>query len=113
MDLSVNRGLQPLDVMPVERFQYYTVEDLRKDFRTIIITFTTLLFIIQIKIKRFKAKALIDLGVTGNFINKEFTRKINYKKEILKKLYNLSMFNGTSLIYNNNKIIHYSGKVRL
>ena len=45
-------------------------------------------------------------------MNEEFTRKINYKKEILKKPYDLLMFDETSLIYNNNRIIYYSGKVR-
>ena len=72
----------------------------------------TLLFVIQVKVGRLRVKALIDLGVTGNFINKEFTRKINYKK-ILKKLYGLLIFDGTFLAYNNNKIIYYSKKVRL
>ena len=46
-------------------------------------------------------------------MNEEFTRKINYKKETLKKLYSLSIFNWTLLAYNNNKIIYYSGKIRL
>ena len=55
----------------------------------------------------------MDLGVIGNFINKEFIRRINYKKEIFKELYNLLIFNETLSAYNNNKIIYYSGKVRL
>ena len=46
-------------------------------------------------------------------MNKEFIRRINYKKEVLKKPYELLIFNGTLLIYNNNKVIYYSGKVRL
>ena len=46
MGLSVNRGLQPPDIIPIKRFQYYTVEDLRKDFRIITATFTTPLFVI-------------------------------------------------------------------
>ena len=45
-------------------------------------------------------------------MNKEFTRKINYKKKILKKPYGLSLFNGTPLAYNNNKIIYYFKKIR-
>ena len=97
----------------MKRFQYYTAENFRKDFRTIVVIFITLLFIIQIRIKRLKVKALINLDAIGNFINKEFTRKNNYKKKALKELYNLLMFNETSLIYNNNKIIYHSGKVRL
>ena len=56
---------------------------------------------------------MINLDVTGNFMNEEFTRKINYKKKIFKKLYGLLIFNGTSLIYNNDKIIYYFGKIRL
>ena len=54
----------------------------------------------------------MNLGVTRNFINKEFTRKINYKKKTLKKLYDLLIFNRTPLVYNNNKITYYSKKVR-
>ena len=46
-------------------------------------------------------------------MNKEFTRKINYKKKIFKKLYGLSMFNETLSTYNDNRITYYSGKVRL
>ena len=72
-----------------------------------------LLFIIQIRVKRLKAKALIDLGATGNFINKEFTRKINYKKKVLKELYGLLIFNETPLTHNNNKITCYFRKIRL
>ena len=113
MGLSVNKRLQPPDVIPVKRFQYYIVEDLRKDFRIIIVTLTIPLFVIQVRVRRLRAKALIDLGVTGNFINEEFTRKIDYKKEIFKKPYDLLIFNRTFLIYNNNKIIYYSGKIRL
>ena len=113
MGLSINKGLQPPDVMPMKRFQYYIVENLRKEFRTIVATLTTLLFIIQVRVRRLRAKTLIDLGVTGNFINKEFIRKINYKKKVLKKLYGLLMFNETPLVYNNNKIIYYFRKVRL
>ena len=71
-----------------------------------------LLFIIQIRIRRLKAKALIDLGVTRNFINKEFIQRINCKKEVFKELYGLLIFNKTSLIYNNSRITHHSGKVR-
>ena len=112
MGLSVNKGLQPPDVILMERFQYYIVEDFREDFRVIIVTFIILLFVIQIRVRRLRAKALIDLGVTGNFINKEFTQKIDYKKKILKELYGLLVFNGTSLVYNNNRITYYSGKVR-
>ena len=48
-----------------------------------------------------------------NFINKEFIRRINYKKEVLKKPYDLSIFNGTPSIYNNNKITHHSKKIKL
>ena len=113
MGLSINRGLQPLNIMPIKRFQYYIAENLKKDFRTIIIIFTILLFVIQIKVRRLRIKALINFGATKNSINEEFTRKIDYKKEIFKKLYDLLIFNGTSLIYNNNKIIYYSKKVRL
>ena len=57
-------------------------------------------------------KALIDLGTTGNFINKEFVWKINYKKEIL-ELYDLLMFNKTPLAYNDEKIIYNLGNIRL
>ena len=46
-------------------------------------------------------------------MNKEFTRRINYKKEVFKKLYGLLKFNKTPLIYNDNRIIYYSRKVRL
>ena len=46
-------------------------------------------------------------------MNEEFTRKINYKKEVLKEPYGLSIFDETPLIYNNNRIIYYSGKIRL
>ena len=46
MNLSINKGLQPPDIMPIERFQYYIVEDFREDLRTIIVIFTTLLFVI-------------------------------------------------------------------
>ena len=53
------------------------------------------------KVRRQKAKTLIDLNVTRNFINKDFARKINYKKTL--KLYSLSMFDKTSLVYNNKK----------
>ena len=113
MGLLVNRGLQSLDIKSIKRFQYYIVEDFRKDFRIIVVIFTTSLFIIQVRVERLKTKALIDLGVTRNFINKEFTRKIDYKKEALKKLYDLLIFNETFLTYNNNKITYYSGKVRL
>ena len=113
MSLSVNRKLQSLDIMLIKRFQYYTAEDFRKNFRIIVVIFTTLLFVIQVKIGKFRAKALIDLGVTKNFINEEFARKIDYKKKVFKKLYGLSIFNETFLIYNNNKIIFYSGKVKL
>ena len=56
---------------------------------------------------------LIDSGVIGNFTNKEFTRRINYKKKTLKKLYDLLIFDGTPSTYNNNKVIHYSKKVKL
>ena len=45
-------------------------------------------------------------------MNKEFTRKIDYKKKILKKLYNLLIFDGTFLTYNNNKIIYYFKKIK-
>ena len=45
-------------------------------------------------------------------MNEEFTRKINYKKKVFKKLYGLSIFDGTPLIYNNNKIIYYFRKIR-
>ena len=113
MGLSVNRKLQPPDIISIKRFQYCTVENLRKDFRIIIIIFTISLFIIQVRVGRLKAKALINLDVTGNFINKKFTRKINYKKKVFKKLYDLSMFNGTFLVYNDNKIIYYSRKIKL
>ena len=65
------------------------------------------------RVRRLKTKTLIDSGVTENFINKEFARRINYKKKTFKKPYGLSMFNGTPLIYNNNKIRYYSRKVRL
>ena len=99
--------------MSIKRFQYYIVEDFREDLRIIIVTFITLLFVIWVKVRRLKAKALIDLGVTGNFINEEFTRKINCKKEIFKELYDLLMFNGTPSVYNNNKIIYYFKKIRL
>ena len=57
--------------------------------------------------------ALINLSVIGNFINKDFTRRINYKKKIFKKLYELLMFNETPLIYNNNKVTYHSRKIRL
>ena len=53
----------------------------------------------------------MDSDATGNFINKEFTRKIDYKKTF-KKLYDLLIFNETPLIYNDNKIIYYSRKVK-
>ena len=46
-------------------------------------------------------------------MNKEFIRKINYKKEVFKKLYDLLIFNETSLIYNDNKIIYYFRKIKL
>ena len=113
MSLSINKRLQPSDIIFMKRFQYYIVKDFKKDFRIIIATLTILLFIIQVRVRRLKAKTLINLGVTRNFINEEFARKINYKKEILKKPYDLSMFNGTPLIYNNNKIIYHSKKIRL
>ena len=113
MGLSVNKGLQPSDVMPIKRFQYYIVKDLKGDFRIIVVTLIILLFVIQIRVRRLRAKTLIDLGVTRNFINKEFTRRINYKKEIFKKLYGLSIFDETPLTYNNNKITYYSRKVKL
>ena len=80
MGLSINKGPQPPDIMPIKRFQYYIVKNLRKDFRTIVATLTILLFIIQVRVGRLKTKVLINLDVTGNFINEEFTRKINYKK---------------------------------
>ena len=54
----------------------------------------------------------MNLGVIGNFINKDFTRKINYNKKILKS-YGLSMFNGTSSAYNDKKIIYNLGNIRL
>ena len=98
--------------MSIERFQYYIVEDLRKNLRIIIVIFTIPLFVIWVKVGRLKVKTLINLGVTKNFINEEFIRKINYKKEALEELYGLLIFNKTSLIYNNNKVINYSGKVR-
>ena len=84
MGLSVNKRPQPLDIIPIKRFQYYIAEDLRKDFRIIIVILTTPLFVIQVKVKKLRAKTLIDLGVTGNFINEEFTRRINCKKKHLK-----------------------------
>ena len=46
-------------------------------------------------------------------MNKKFTRRINCKKKVFKKLYNLLIFDETPLIYNNNKVKYYSGKVRL
>ena len=113
MGLSVNKGLQPLNIMFIKRFQYYIVEDFREDFRIIVVIFTILLFIIWVRIGRLRVKTLIDLGVIKNFMNKEFARKINYKKKIFKKLYGLLIFNGTSLVYNDDKIIYYSGKVKL
>ena len=113
MGLSVNRGLQPLDVILIKRFQYYTVKNLRENLRIIVITLTIPLFVIWVKVGRFRAKTLIDLGVTGNFMNKEFIRKINYKKKALKKLYGLLIFDETSLAYNNNRIIYYFRKIRL
>ena len=99
--------------MSIERFQYYIAENFREDLRIIITTFTILLFIIQVKIRRLKIKTLIDLGATENFINKEFTRRIDYKKEAFKELYGLLIFNETPLTYNNNKVTYYSEKVRL
>ena len=54
----------------------------------------------------------MDLDTIGNFINKKFTRKINYKKEIFKKLYDLLIFNETPLLYNYNIIIYYFRKIR-
>ena len=45
-------------------------------------------------------------------MNKEFARRINCKKKTFKKLYNLLIFDETFSIYNNNKVIYYSGKVR-
>ena len=112
MGLSVNRGLQPLDIMPIKRFQYYIAEDFREDFRIMIVILIILLFIIQVRVRRLKIKALIDLGATRNFINKEFTRRIDYKKEALKEPYGLLMFDETPLIYNDNRVIYYSEKVR-
>ena len=56
---------------------------------------------------------LIDLDVIENFINKEFARKINYKKKVFKELYDLLTFNETPSIYNDNKITYHSKKVRL
>ena len=55
---------------------------------------------------------LINLDVIEIFINKDFTRKINYKK-LFKKLYDLLIFDETPLIYNYNKITYYSKKLRL
>ena len=46
-------------------------------------------------------------------MNEEFARKINCKKKVFKEPYGLSIFNKTSLIYNNSKLIYYSKKVRL
>ena len=46
-------------------------------------------------------------------MNKEFTRRIDYKKKVFKKLYGLLMFDRTPLIYNDDKIIYYSGKIKL
>ena len=65
------------------------------------------------KIRRLKAKTLINSGAIENYINKDFARRINYKKKLFKKLYNLLMFDGTPSAYNNNKITYYSRKVRL
>ena len=113
MGLSINGGLQPPDIMFIERFQYYIVEDLREDLRIIAVIFTILLFIIQVKVRRLRVKALIDLGATGNFINKEFIRKINYKKKAFKKPYDLLIFDETFLAYNDDKVIYYSGKIKL
>ena len=80
MGLSVNKGLQPLNIIPIKRFQYYIVKDLKKDFRIIVVILTILSFFIQVRVRRLKAKALINLNVIENFINEEFTREINYKK---------------------------------
>ena len=89
----------------MERFQYYTAEDLREDLRTIVVTLTTPPFVIWVRVGRLRAKALIDSGVTGNFMNEEFARRIDCKKEALKEPYGLSN--------NNGRVTHHSGKVRL
>ena len=64
----------------MERFQYYTAEDLREDFRTIAATLITPPFVIWVRVGRLRAKALIDSGATGNFMNEEFARRIDCKK---------------------------------
>ena len=45
-------------------------------------------------------------------MNKDFIRKINYKKEVL-NLYDLLIFNKTPLVYNDKKIMYNLGNIRL
>ena len=69
-------------------------------------------YILTIRIRRQRAKALINLGLTKNFISKKFTRKFDYRKKVLKP-YGLLIFNKTSSAYNNKKVIYNLGNIRL